>query len=416
MNKDIAASDLVLNADTLIKIIDKLPHVVYLKDSQHRFLLANKACLSMLNAVGEDVIGETDQRFYAPSYVKYVQELENTVLREGEKNVVPEEKFIDPKGNEQIMKTIRLPFYIPEMAEIGVLGIAVNMAKEKAMEDSIRLQNEILQKQKEEIDRRRVIAEELYNKVRTGLKVSKFIQDAILPNETSVKRILPDSFIMHKPKEITNGDFYLIQAKDELVYMATIDCSEFDAGGTFIAMLCYDFLSQIIKGKDRPSPSDILYELNEELKNNLELCIDLSQMSERVYVNICVLDKEKFYIEHCGSGAPMLLVNKYSNHVLEPKNEHAGLPFNETIHNFVDNRIRIKKGDSFYLMTDGFARQKTVVRNEKQQFGYDRFKDLILEISDFTMDKQLELLTELIVDYMGEEEQTDDIIIIGVRV
>ncbi len=416
MNKDIAASDLVLNADTLIKIIDKLPHIVYLKDSQHRFLLANKACLTMLNATGEDVIGKTDHNFYATSYVNYVHEMESSIVRDGEKKIVPEERFIDPLGKEQIMKTIRLPFYIPEMDEIGVLGIAVNMAKEKEMEDSIRFQNEILQQQKEEIDEKRIIAEDLYNKVRSGLRVSKFIQDAILPNDASVKRLLPDSFVLYKPKEVTNGDFYWVQAKDGLIYMATIDCTEFDAGGTFIAMLCYDLLSEILKGKYKPSPADILYELNEGLKNNLEQCIDLAQMSERVYVNICAVDKDKFYIEHCGSGAPILLVNKYSNLVLEPKNDITGLPFNDAVHTFVDNRIRIKKGDVFYLMTDGIAIQKTRIRNQKETFGYDRLKDLMLEISDFTMDKQLELLNELITDFRGEEEQTDDIILIGVRI
>ncbi len=416
MNDDIAAIDLVLNADTLMKIIDKLPHVVYLKDSQHRFLLANKACLALLNANGEEVIGQSDTSFFEADYVKYVHEVEDQVLRNGEKKIISEEKFSTPNGVEQIMKTIRIPFFIPEMEEIGILGIEVNIDKEKLMQESIVFQNLLLEKQKVEIDEKRKSAEELYSKIKTGLKVSKFIQDAILPNETSVKRILPDSFIMYKPKAPTNGDFYWVKEKDGLVYTATIDCTEFDAGGTFIAMICYDLLSQILKDKDRPSPTDVLYELNEGLKNNLDQCIDISKMHERVYINICVLDKVNFYIEHSGSGAPMLLLNNYSNFFIEPKNEKTGLPFDETVHKFVDNRIRVKKGDLFYMMTDGFAVQKTNVRGQKQVFGIQRLKDLLLEISDYTMDKQLELLNEIIIDFKGDEEQTDDIVIIGVRI
>ncbi|HVD97837.1 MAG TPA: SpoIIE family protein phosphatase [Cytophagaceae bacterium] len=415
MDKDIAASDLILNADTLIKIIDKLPHVVYLKDSQHRFLLANKACLTMLNAEAEDVLGETDQSFYVNSYVEYVHEIEKNILRNGEKKIVPEERFLDPNGNQQIMKTIRLPFYIPEMNEIGVLGIAVNMAKEKEMEESIRSQNETLQIQKAEIDNRRKTAEDLYNKVKTGLKVSKFIQEAILPNESSVKRYLPDSFVLYKPKELTNGDFYWVQAKDGYIYIATIDCTEFDAGGTFLAMLCYDLLSQILKQKFKPSPSDILYELNDGLKDNLEQCVDLSRMTERLHINICVVDKENLYIEQSGSGTPMIVVNKYSNQVLEPQTEKIGLPFDEDEVKFIDNRIRVKKGDIFYMMTDGISQQQTSLRRDKEKFGYGRLKDLLLEISDYTMDKQAQLLKEIVDEFTGDEPQSDDMIVIGVK-
>jgi PAS domain S-box-containing protein len=416
MNKDIAASDLVLNADTLIKIIDKLPHVVYLKDSQHRFLLANKACLAMLNTNGDKLIGQTDHNFHTPGYVKYVHDMENSILRNGEKKVVPEERFIDPTGKEQIMKTTRLPFYIPEMNEIGILGIAVNMAKEKEMEESIRFQNEVLQQQKEEIDGKRKIAEELYNKVKNGLKVSKFIQEAILPNEASVRRILPDSFVMYKPKKYTNGDFYWVKEKDGLVYIATIDCTEFDAGGTFIAMLCYDLLTQIVKENQRPSPTEILYEINDGLKSNLEQAAGVSEMKEHVYINICIFDKEKYYIEHSGSGAPMLLINKYSNFLMESKNSKRGLPFDDTEMRFLDNRMRVTKGDVIYLMTNGFSLQKTKVRADKEILGYNKLRNLILEISDASMDKQLEMLNEFLVDFMGDEEQTDDIVLIGVRV
>jgi serine phosphatase RsbU (regulator of sigma subunit) len=415
MNNDIAASDFILNADTLIKIIDKLPHVVYLKDAQHRFLLANKACLAMLNAEGKDVIGKTDKTFYGLTYASEVHEIEKQVLRNGEKKIIPEERFLDPLGRPQVMKTIRLPFFIPEMEEVGILGIAVNMAKEKEMEESILLQNQVLEKQKAEIDERRKTAEDLYNRLKSGMRVSKFIQDAILPSDAAVKRYLPDSFVLYKPKELTNGDFYWVQAKDGYIYLATIDCTEFDAGGTFVAMLCYDLLSQILKAKYKPSPADILHELNDGLKSNLEQCVDLKQMKERVYINICAVDKEKLYIEQSGSGSPMLIVNKYSNQILEPQNEKSGLPFDDAVHSYMDNRIRIKKGDTFYMMTDGFALQQTKLRGEKENFGYNRLKDLILEISDFTMDKQLELLNEISTEFRGDEEQTDDIIIIGVK-
>jgi PAS domain S-box-containing protein len=415
MKKGIAASDSILNADTLLKIIDKLPHIIYLKDSQHRFLLANQACVTMLNTDSGNIVGRTDLDFYTLSYAEQVHKIEKNVLRNGEKKIVPEERFLDPMGRQQVMKTTRIPFYIPELDEIGVLGIAVNMSKEKEMEESIRMKNEVLQKQKEEIEIQKKTAEELYHKVRSGLRVSKYIQDAILPGESAVKRILPDSFILYKTKEVACGDFYWIHSKDGLTYLATIDCTEFDAGGTFISMLCYDLLTEIVKQRFKPSPADILYELNDGLKNELTQSIDLSKMKERVFVTICAIDLEKLYLEHSGSGMPLLLINKYNNQVLEPIPESFGLPFDESKNKYADSRIRIKKGDVFYMMTDGFSLQQTSLRNDKEKFGYGRLKDLLIEISDYPAEKQKELLEELLDGFKGNEEQTDDIILLGVR-
>ncbi len=418
MEKGITAGTPILNADTLIKIIDQLPHVVYLKDSQHRFLLANQACLDLLNAGLEEVIGETDVPFYTHSYVEYIQEVEKTVLRSGEKKIVSSEKFIDAKGVPQIMKTVRMPFYIPEISEMGILGISINNALKETgtgMEETIRFQNEFLEKQKEISQKDPARSAMLYNEVKTDQQISRFLQEAIFPTEASVKRVLPDSFVMYRPKELTNGDFYWIQAKDGYVYLATIDCTEFEAGGTFIAMLCHDLLTQILKQKYKPSPSDILYELNDGLKDNLEQSIDLSRMTERLHINICVVDKENLYIEHSGSGIPMVIINKYNNQLLEPKNERYGLPFDEDLMEFTDNRIRVKKGDIFYLMTDGFSLQQIAMRKNKEGFGYSRVKDLLLEISDYTMEKQISLLEEIIIELKGNESQTDDIVVIGVK-
>ncbi|HSZ24640.1 MAG TPA: PAS domain S-box protein, partial [Cytophagaceae bacterium] len=404
------------NSETLIKIIDKLPHVVFLKDSKHRFLLANKACLALLNAKGEDVIGKTDDSFFTPDYVQYAHKLENSILRNGENKIIREERFTNLLGKEQIMKTTRVPLYIPEMHEVGVLAIAVNMTKEKELEESIRYKNTELEVQKKEIEEKRKNAEDLYHKVKTGLQFSKVFQDTILPNPTTLKRLLPDSFVLYNPKPITNGDFYWIKEKDGFVYMATIDCSAFDAGGTFIAMLCYDILSQILQANNKPMPAKILFELNEGLKTSLEQCIDLSKMKERVYINLCVLNNEEKIIEHSGSGTSMVIANKGTFFVFEPANEKTGLPFDENTHEFIDSQIRIEKGDSIYLMTDGFAHQKTKMNGTKQTFGYERLKDLIIEISDFSMEKQHALLCNILKDFKGEEEQSHDILILGVRV
>jgi serine phosphatase RsbU (regulator of sigma subunit) len=93
------------------------------------------------------------------------------------------------------------------------------------------------------------------------------------------------------------------------------------------------------------------------------------------------------------------------------KSAIGGLTSNE--HVFEKHAVNLAKGDSIYIFSDGYADQfgaggkKMMVR---------RFKDNILSLQSLSMAQQKEKLASFLDEWMGSMEQTDDILVIGVKV
>ena len=80
---------------------------------------------------------------------------------------------------------------------------------------------------------------------------------------------------------------------------------------------------------------------------------------------------------------------------------------------FTNNDIPLEEGDTFYLFSDGFIDQKGGKDNKR--LLSKGFKSLLLDIQDLTMPDQKEILDRTLTNWMGNNSQTDDILVIGVR-
>ena len=69
--------------------------------------------------------------------------------------------------------------------------------------------------------------------------------------------------------------------------------------------------------------------------------------------------------------------------------------------------------DTIYLISDGYIDQFGGV--EVKRFKSRGFRKLLLSIQDKTMKEQLEILNSVLLEWKGDLEQTDDILVIGVK-
>ena len=81
---------------------------------------------------------------------------------------------------------------------------------------------------------------------------------------------------------------------------------------------------------------------------------------------------------------------------------------------FTNHEIKLQKGDLVYVFSDGYADQFGGEKGKK--FMYRKFRELLQEISTFSMAEQKKKLNDVLEEWRGDIEQIDDIIIIGVRV
>ena len=81
---------------------------------------------------------------------------------------------------------------------------------------------------------------------------------------------------------------------------------------------------------------------------------------------------------------------------------------------YTNNVKELEKGDMIYLFSDGFPDQKGEAT--KKKFYYQPFKDLFVSIHQLSMEQQKQQLDDTIIQWIGNGEQTDDILVMGVRV
>jgi serine phosphatase RsbU (regulator of sigma subunit) len=81
---------------------------------------------------------------------------------------------------------------------------------------------------------------------------------------------------------------------------------------------------------------------------------------------------------------------------------------------FTTHEIELKPGMQFYLFTDGFADQFGGPKGKK--FKYKQLEELLVSLSNSSMQEQKEALLSNFSQWKGDLEQVDDVCVIGVKV
>ncbi len=265
--------------------------------------------------------------------------------------------------------------------------------------------NLLLEKQKEEIRNKNIL-------ITDSIEYAKTIQDAVLPDEKYVSSILPNHFILYKPKDIVSGDFYWITKKENKIICVVADCTEHSVAGAFISLLGHNMLENIKHLETILNPSSILAALAQQI--NTRFSKDGKVSPNGMDISVISIDIERNQLEYAGVKNALCIVR--AHHLFELKADNVALgthtidqePFNYTNHVF-----QLQKGDMLYLFSDGFQNQEGGL--ERKKFFYQPFKDLLLSISNFPVEKQKDCLNSTIKEWMGTSDQIDDILVMGIK-
>jgi PAS domain S-box-containing protein len=126
------------NRKMLRQIIDLLPHQIYLKDSHSKFLLVNRAVADIRGKTIEEIIGKTDFELFLPEEAREFKKIEEEVIKEGKSRFLQDEYSTNPNGSVRVMNTIKIPFYLSNKREVGILGINIDITEAKMAEKAIR--------------------------------------------------------------------------------------------------------------------------------------------------------------------------------------------------------------------------------------------------------------------------------------
>ncbi len=136
----------------LRQIIDLVPHMIFAKDWEGRFLLANKAVAEAYGTTVENLTGSKHAEHHSDDReLRRMLEDDQEVMREGVPKFIAEESFVDALGKQRFLQTIKIPYRISGKDEPAVLGVALDITERKrAEEERRRLEAQVKQAEKRE--------------------------------------------------------------------------------------------------------------------------------------------------------------------------------------------------------------------------------------------------------------------------
>jgi serine phosphatase RsbU (regulator of sigma subunit) len=284
---------------------------------------------------------------------------------------------------------------------------------ERVLEQKVIERTEEVVRQKSEIESKNEELEILYKQVTDSIHYAKRIQDAILPNNSTVKELLPDSFILFKPKDIVSGDFYWIEKKANLVYFAAVDCTGHGVPGAFMSLVGHNILKDIIKNTSVTRPSEILDHMREGVVGTLRVDDSGKQAKDGMDMTLCAINYQTLELQYAAAFNPLYIIRN-GELLIHAANKFPIGSFVGEKMNFDNHLIQLQKGDQIFIFSDGYADQFGGPNGKKFMVG--NFRKLLTQISHLDSATQKVKLDETLLTWQGGQEQVDDVLVIGVKV
>lgn len=252
-----------------------------------------------------------------------------------------------------------------------------------------------------------------FQDIKDSINYAKKIQDAILPLDEEIKKALPQSFVLFKPRDVVSGDFYWFNKKDDIIYIAAVDCTGHGVPGAFMSMIGSSLLNEIVNKKGSHDAAEILKRLHRGVRKALKQDRDSYESKDGMDLALAVVDLKNNSLQYAGAKRSLFCFIKGEFiEVKADKQSIGGLEMQGDYH-FTNHNLDLNKGDTFYLFTDGYVDQFGGDKGKK--YSSKRLKETLTEIQSLSMKDQGVTLASAIDKWKSDMEQIDDILVIGFR-
>jgi serine phosphatase RsbU (regulator of sigma subunit) len=301
-----------------------------------------------------------------------------------------------------------------QLLEIKTLS-EQNLQKEKEKQSILAEQNIKLEEKVKartlDLRHEKELVETKNREILDSIEYALRIQTAILPPLRIVKEYLTDSFILYRPKDIVAGDFYWMETTGDTVLFAACDCTGHGVSGALVSVLCNNALNRAVREYNLTNPASILNKTTDIIVENFSKSEE--KIRDGMDISMCAYNTKTKSLDWAGANNPLWLIK--NGEFIEIKGDKQCIGVNEHFHSFTNHHIELNSGDTIYIFSDGYADQFGG-ENGERKLTKRGFKDLLLSLQTISIQEQGKKLERFIIDHSGDEKQTDDILVMGVKV
>lgn len=248
-----------------------------------------------------------------------------------------------------------------------------------------------------------------------SINYAKKIQDAIFPEQKFLKQNFSDCFVFFQPLDVVSGDFYWVRKINEYIVFAVADSTGHGVPGAFVSILGISLLNEIFSKKEITSAGSLLDELRDGIKSSLKQ--NTINNKDGMDISLCVFNTKTKKLQFSGANNPMYIIKKSENRIPEINillADRQPIGIYEDEKKFTNKEVQLEEGDMLYLLTDGYTDQFNGVTQEK--FKVRRFKNLISSIAQKPLNEQNKIIGDTFFNWKKDNDQIDDIMILGLRI
>lgn len=378
------------------QILDKLNTLIVVLDKNGSIEYVSKSAQQLLGYSPNDLLGNAwweRTRFSKQEG----EDVKNKILASFSKNKLSTQTF-ENELRTQMGGRKWIKWNVSSLNEDQLIGIGYDITENKLSEKQLLESNKQLEEQHKDIT--------------DSIFYAQRIQQSILQTEEQLKQFFDDSFLLYKPKDIVSGDYYWFYETETYKYIAAVDCTGHGVPGAMMSMVANSIFKEVFMNRKITLPSEILNALDEELDKAINRNQDAS-FNDGMDVSLIRIDKSTKELVFAGAFRSILICR--DNNITELKGSRYPIGFYSGVEKtFQDNLFQLEEKDSVYLFTDGFIDQFGGEKNKK--LNKSNFKDLINTINEMPMNEQEAFLEYSFNNWKQDLDQTDDILVIGIRV
>ncbi len=252
--------------------------------------------------------------------------------------------------------------------------------------------------------------EDIYDTITDSMYYAQKIQQATLPHNSYLEKVMDEYFVIYKPRDIVSGDFYLVHEIEDKLLLVAADCTGHGVPGALMSMMSMALINEMINIEHVYHPEKILNQLRKLIVNTFRN-YEEDEISDGLDAAIVLIDSQEDKMYFAGANSPLYIIRR--GELIEFKGDRMPVGIYPSQTPFKSTVIHLEPEDCIYLFSDGYADQFGGEANTKLKTV--NFKKLLAKYGSYHMHHQKEALNNYFIDWMGYNEQVDDVLLIGYR-
>jgi serine phosphatase RsbU (regulator of sigma subunit) len=310
-------------------------------------------------------------------------------------------------------RTLRLTAKSLEEENRQLSDMAARLEYERNRLQQKRVELEKENKQAEDRIKELCVTADAFFTLGQSIDYARRIQQALVPSETKLRATTGDAFILNLPRDKVSGDFLWCQKFDDgWTMLCVADCTGHGVPGAFMSALGTMLLGQIVTERTIRRPDQVLAAMDRNLRGALSS--NGGDIPDGMEAGIVLLSPTRTQAIYCGARIGLHRVRNGKCEVVDGVRRQIGGRLKPNAPNFESVTIPLHKDEMLYLASDGY--QDQLGGPDSRRYLSRRFNDTLAWIGALPVSEQRNALLTSHNQWKAGRDQTDDIMVVGLRV